>query len=318
VVNESEELPQMVDNKLDLSSDATKPGQSIASQQSRLSVASTSSDKHDSTTTPSSLHNDLAGDIADKDLDNHVPSIPNDEVSSPIHSRNVSNADDFGSDDTPKDIRPLINYVLWLVHHDKSPTTTLDSFVFLTDNILIKKHAQKFGIKTKTLAEVRYVISRENQDAKARELMQQRDLSILENGTNPRLQKDIVASENVRPNLPVDVAQNRRSLSVVEAEELEDEIVFKRANAISPSAAIEASQTSPISNTTTNYTSRGRGASRFPSRGALGRGSFAHRGGISGRIAIGRGRASAQQIDPDSFDRPRPMRGNMKAIWSPP
>ncbi|KAG8624953.1 hypothetical protein KVT40_006704 [Elsinoe batatas] len=231
--------------------------------------------------------------------------------------------DDKTSHETPSSIRPLINYILWRVHQESNPIEALDSFIFLSDNPALRRHAQRFGIRSKTLSEIRYVIARESQDARNRQAIQQKDSPTINSG-------------HARNRSGDQTKANRRSASRQAAQPIEpavekdgsvsddeDEILLKRAPK-GPAALIKSPRPSRASLSNNMSPRTPRGALNAPSRGTarnVSRSQNRGRGTVPGR---GRGGAVQQQmsgpIDPDSFARPSPARGGARSgrgLWMP-
>ncbi|KAF2148801.1 hypothetical protein K461DRAFT_53077 [Myriangium duriaei CBS 260.36] len=222
---------------------------------------------------------------------------------------------------TPRSIQPLLNYILWRVHQETDPAAALDSFIFLSDHPAMRKHAQRFGIRSKTLSEIRYVIARESQDDRNRQYAQQKSIahtankkstSTLGSGRNSIV--DGMVGDQEQTSHPVDQYASD-----------EDEILLRRAPK-APAALINSPKgQNRIIDPNQFQRSPARGAPtqlRGSSRGNLRSGGGRGRGGLGNR---GRGHAQQQQqtsepIDPDSFVRPTSSRGAARggrALWSP-
>ncbi|PSK50398.1 hypothetical protein B9Z65_342 [Elsinoe australis] len=228
------------------------------------------------------------------------------------------------SSETPASVRPLINYILWRVHEESNPAEALDSFVFLSDNQAMRKYAHRFGIRSKTLSEIRYVIARESQDARNRQAVQQKEASaIAGNQGHARDRSGDLSKSNGRP-------VSRQNAQAIGKPEIkvgsvsdEDEILLKRAPkgpaALTKSPPqtrrnVESEQPprTPRAGLTGPALGTPRNAARVASRG---------RGAMTPR---GRGKAVPAQpsgpIDPDSFARPSPSRGGARGgrgLWMP-
>lgn len=228
--------------------------------------------------------------------------------------------------DTPRSVQPLFNYIIWRVHQETDPAAALDSFIFLSDNSAVRKHAQRFGIRSKTLSEIRYVIARESQDDRNRQYVQQkgksqitssRSNSSFRSGKDLALEVSSNGQENIHNVKPLDVVGDHCASD-------EDEILLKRAPkapaALISSPKVQSRVIDPNQfqrHTTRGPPSQARGSGRGQARPTTPRG----RGGPSNR---GRGSNTSIQpsepIDPDSFSRPSSGRGATRGgrgLWIP-
>lgn len=214
----------------------------------------------------------------------------------------------------PPALFPLFNYILWRIHQEEDAQLALDTFIFLTDDETKRKHAQRFGIRSKSLQEIRYVMARENQEARNRQLVQKMEAAKIggddENKTAPMHNPSSVTGASI------------------DAHSDEDEVVLKRspqapASMRSKNASrgrgniLDPNQFSRHTTKTTSQPSSGRGNGRGGAVALRGAGSAgALRGGLKGRPDLKSG-----PIDPDSFSRTSTtnagsMRG-ARRLWTP-
>lgn len=215
----------------------------------------------------------------------------------------------------PSHIRPLLNYIIWRVHQETDPSAALDAFIFLTDNAATKKHAQKFGIRTKTLGEIRYVIARESKDARNRQVVQ-RSASVQPGGASS-------------PDKSSEQSATHRSAKLAASSiEDDDEIVFRRSPMTNPGspkpfagglpAVMDPDkfdrQVKPRSNTGGNASIKGSPRGNNTRRG--GKASSRGRGQVATHV-------STTPIDPNSFTRSDATQGNGRGargsrhLWIP-
>jgi hypothetical protein len=213
----------------------------------------------------------------------------------------------------PSHLRPLFNYILWRIHQELDPVAALESFIFLTDDPTKTKLAQRFGIRTKSLADIRYVVAREEREFKNRQLVQRKEIesnAVLARPDTRATTSTLPADEEdkVRPELlPVD----ERPAPVSEDEE--DEVVLK---------LMDSNQFSRGGQTPVRGNARGGALRGNASRG---------RGTPLTPTNAGRGTAPAKldltpttngngPIDPNSFTRPaantNKFRGGRR-LWVP-
>ncbi|KAF4549776.1 Hypothetical protein D9617_20g028320 [Elsinoe fawcettii] len=233
--------------------------------------------------------------------------------------------DEQARDETPTSVRPLINYILWRVHQESNPVEALDSFIFLSDNPALRKYAQRFGIRSKTLSEIRYVIGRESQDARNRQAIQQKDNtnSTVIHGRNRPGDNGAIRSRSASHHAikPAETMIGKDG----SVSDDEDEILLKRA----PKGPAALTRSPPQTGTNLN-TGRGphapRGGFNASPRGtprSVSRTYNRNRGGIAARA---RGASMQKQqdlsgpIDPDSFARLLPARAGARGgrgLWMP-
>ncbi|PNS21891.1 hypothetical protein CAC42_489 [Sphaceloma murrayae] len=226
------------------------------------------------------------------------------------------------SNETPVGARPLINYILWRINQESNPAEALDTFVFLSDNPIMRKHAQRFGVRSKTLAEIRYVIGRETQDIRNRHAVQQKGSSRnIATSTHGRNRSGDLRKSSAKPISETADREEVKSIPDTSVSD-DDEILMKRA----PKSPAALTKTPPRPRTITNNIHSPRdGRAGF---GGQIRGStrVAAHGGNRGGGAFSRGGRSASHatptgpIDPDSFMRPTSSRGNGRGgrgLWMP-
>ena len=245
------------------------------------------------------------------------------DISLDVHSEAPSphNPSDSG---VPPQLRSLFNYILWRVQQEIDPAAALESFIFLCDDPAKGKLAQRFGIKVKSLADIRYVVAREEREYRNRQVVQRKE-NQKANPTNGNGNgngggggsgggsKPSVKSDSASTSAPAPEAVDERESSD------EDEIVFKRPPK-APAAMIAAQEKqSPRLSTKVldpNQFSRSSGG-RGNGRGGTPRGAAAHKGSVRGHATMpvrdspARGgvlnlasSGSTGPIDPDSFSRP--------------
>lgn len=208
----------------------------------------------------------------------------------------------------PQQLRPLFNYILWRIHQEQDPEAALENFIFLSDDPFKNKIAQGFGIRSKTLSDIRYVVAREGRELRNRQLVQKKENE--QNGTQtpalPAIDKNAAAHENV-DDLKGSVSDND-----------EDEVLFRRTPRAP--AAMMTPQTPSSNKKVVDPNQFSRSPQTAPARGSPRgnfRGSVRSRGGFSDRGSA-RDNGSGP-IDPDSFSRPAPnnrMRGGRR-LWIP-
>lgn len=245
------------------------------------------------------------------------------------HASEKGRSNDTDKTCTPRSMQPLLNYIIWRVHQETDPTAALDSYIFLTDNASMKAHAQRFGIRSKTLTEFRYVISREVQDERNRQAAQhkgqqghiagKKSTSSVSSGRTPLVDGgDQDGAGSHRPVTP----EMDRSVS----DDDDDEILLKRAPRTSTAPTTSPRTQKPIIDPDQFHRGSLRGGAvevRGGSRGSPRSSNARGRGGSRGR-GRGGGRGAAAQpsepIDPDSFSRPTSSRGNSRGgrgLWIP-
>jgi hypothetical protein len=234
----------------------------------------------------------------------------------------------------PSHLRPLFNYILWRIHQELDPVAALESFIFLTDDPTKTKLAQRFGIRTKSLADIRYVVAREEREFKNRQLVQRKEIesnAVLARPDTRATTSTLPADEEdkVRPELlPVD----ERPAPVSEDEE--DEVVLKRPPK-APAAMLAQHKSPKPGNKLMDSNQFSRGGQtpvRGNARGSALRGNASRgRGTPLTPTNAGRGTAPAKldltpttngngPIDPNSFTRPaantNKFRGGRR-LWVP-
>jgi hypothetical protein len=238
----------------------------------------------------------------------------------------------------PSHLRPLFNYILWRIHQELDPVAALESFIFLTDDPTKTKLAQRFGIRTKSLADIRYVVAREEREFKNRQLVQRKEIesnAVLARPDTRDTAATVAASladeeVKIRPELlPVD----ERPAPVSEDEE--DEVVLKRPPKAPAAMLAQHRSPKPVTKVMdSNQFSRGpQTPARGNARGGNPRGNASRgRGTPLAPINVGRGATPAKldltptttngngPIDPNSFTRPaantNKFRGGRR-LWVP-
>lgn len=241
-------------------------------------------------------------------------------------SEDVTTEQIADSSEIPLGLRPLFNYILWRIHQELDPLAALETFIFLSDDHNKRKYAQRFGIRTKSLSEIRYAIAREGREVRNRQLVQKKEAA----------SKPSAAKESPSAVTPLTVS-NIQSLdgavhapmskgvtngdTVNQENSDDDEVVLKRVP--KAPAAMMGSKSPKFQDKvmdpnqfSRNPVGLARGSMRGASRGGLGRGGL--RGGFVGK-AVTRDDGSGP-IDPDSFARPAPkgprIRGGGR-LWMP-
>lgn len=254
-----------------------------------------------------------------------------------------STADTSGSG-VPHHLQPLFNYILWRIHQEIDPGAALDSFIFLCDDPAKSRLAGRFGIRVKTLADIRFVVAREEREFKNRQLVQRKE-NEKAGGSAPNSRPPTRGSAAaLAPALEIhEVTNALDSVSAGQEDDDDDddeEILHKRAPK-APAAMIAAQQQrSPRpANKVLDPNNFSRNGVHATGRGNLRGGAF--RGGaargvaVSGRGSGGRPRdmsgspnqgpieslnARGGPIDPNSFSRPSTNRfrgGGGRRLWQP-
>jgi len=237
----------------------------------------------------------------------------------------------------PSHLRPLFNYILWRIHQELDPVAALESFIFLTDDPTKTKLAQRFGIRTKSLADIRYVVAREEREFKNRQLVQRKEIE--SNAVLARPDTRVAAAttaaattddeDKVRPELlPVD----ERPAPVSEDEE--DEVLLKRPPK-APAAMLAQHKSPKPANKVMDSNQFSRGG-QTPARGNARGGAFrgnaprgrgtplaptnAGRGATPAKLDLTPTTNGSGPIDPNSFTRPaantNKFRGGRR-LWVP-
>jgi len=246
------------------------------------------------------------------------------------NQKDETSSDKADNDTTgiPAGLRPLFNYILWRIHQEIDPIAALESFIFLCDDPKKRRYAQKFGVRTKSLADIRYAIAREGQETRNRQIVQKKEaakhIRSASGNVNPTQAIKQTPSISGSPSLvnvkPVQVSDSVSANGQEDSDE--DEIVLKRppkapaamlaANA--PSGRGKVLDPNQFSRNVSNPT---RGAPRGGVRGGgsrnVSRGGFASRGTPNKQENNG-------PIDPNSFTRPNSGRGGQRGgrrLWMP-
>lgn len=302
----------------------------LAIRDANLSMSSVDTDGSRSAT-PSSVHTARSSISAEPAVECPPKSRGRSHTSkSPAKKTTPASASTSG---VPSHLRPLFNYILWRIHQELDPVAALESFIFLTDDPIKTKLAQRFGIRTKSLADIRYVVAREEREFKNRQLVQRKEIESNAILARPDARAATAApvseEDSVRPELlPVD----ERPTAVSEDEE--DEVLLKRPPK-APAAMLAQHKSPKPANKVMDSHLFSRGA-QTPARGNARGGAF--RGNASrGRGTPlaptngGRGATIAKldltpttdgngPIDPNSFTRPaantNKFRGGRR-LWVP-
>lgn len=230
-------------------------------------------------------------------------------------SANKRTNNDVSDSGVPPHLRSLFNYILWRVQQEIDPAAALESFIFLCDDPIKAKIAQRFGIRVKSLADIRFVVAREEREFRNRQVVQRKEKEnekVLSTATldGKNAVTDATAME-------VDPAKEE------EQSDDEDEVVFKRTPK-APAAMIAAQSSPRLANKVLDPNQFSRGSSgRGNARNAAARGGGNGRGrGVAATAAVkpgsGRGDVTAATnghngpIDPNSFSRPSPGGGRAR------
>lgn len=326
----AEDLPEQTEQKLSLGEREKRDSISSVDSQQWPSVSQSTQSMRSSLSAlspPSSPMKATPSPYADSQKASAKETVTaiSDEEDEETVTSSVDDTDSQGNG-VPVALRPLYNYILWLVHQECDPVVALENFIFLSDDPYKNKLAQSFGIRTKTLNEIRYAVARENREARNRQLVQKKENEKI-GGTPSGLQP--AASITATPAKAVDAEPEHISVS-----EDEDEVLLKRPPrapaamlaAQSPKVTPKAKVLDPnqfARNTPTTPPAHHVQPAQTPVRGSP-RGAF--RGSVRGRG----GGASARDnnsggngngpIDPNSFSRPPPanrMRGGGRRLWIP-
>ncbi|KAI5196055.1 hypothetical protein AUEXF2481DRAFT_2610 [Aureobasidium subglaciale EXF-2481] len=245
--------------------------------------------------------------------------------------------DSASTSGVPSHLRPLFNYILWRIHQELDPVAALESFIFLTDDPTKTKLAQRFGIRTKSLADIRYVVAREEREFKNRQVVQRKEIE----------SNAVIARPDTRATATTATATPAKEETVMRPELLpvderptavsedEDEVLLKHPPK-APAAMLAQHKSPKAGNKVMDPNQFSRGA-QTPARGNV-RGGASFRGNSTrGRGAsftpAGPGRVTAPTkldltpttngngpIDPNSFTRPsantNKFRGGRR-LWVP-
>lgn len=350
-------LPRPLFSEGDLEDDTDVTEQLSFEADSKLSVE----DKREKDLSMSSVDSDASrSGSPSSDRSVHSPSSPLSPPDSPAKtvaetvnhrrlrstsslSTDKPNADTSGSG-VPLHLRPLFNYILWRIHQEIDPGAALESFIFLCDDPAKSRLAQRFGIRVKTLADIRFVVAREEREFKNRQLVQRKENE--KSGGSASNSRPSTRGPVVAP-APAPEIQDVTNGSIPMSNDQEDddddeeEILHKRAPK-APAAMIAAQQQqhSPrLANKVldpNNFSRDGaKTAGRGNIRGGAFRGGAARAGAVPGRGGGGRTKdmssspkngpneslnARGGPIDPNSFARPSTNRfrgGGGRRLWQP-
>lgn len=247
----------------------------------------------------------------------------------PVKSQPKRDATKSASDSgVPPHFRSLFNYILWRVQQEIDPAAALESFIFLCDDPQKSKLAQRFGIRVKSLADIRFVVAREEREFRNRQLVQRKEnekaaaaaAAAPNGGSRPSTRGSPIV-----PAAPTTPAGEKKDTS-----DDDGEIVFKRPP--KAPAAMIAAQQSPRPNHKVidpNQFSRSPGG-RGNARGGGARGGRGAARAVAPPANTGAGRGdivsnvtngSNGPIDPNSFSRPPPnggrFRGGARKLFIP-
>lgn len=259
-----------------------------------------------------------------------VTDMPNGDKTQSNQTNNQS------SDDVPVSLRPLLDYILWRIHQENDPTAALNTFLFLTDDPIKQQCAQRFGIRTKTLSELRNVIAKEGPDVRGREnLSRKESIKTYQAFTRPSPVNTtpIAPAPQVLPlpktEQPIQVSDSVSTTGVPDDEE--DEVLLHRTPTSRPQASqapqargnvIDPNQFTRNFSNSSRGTRNARGSpgiQRGPSRGLSSpRGGHSTRGRVKPNIGATQDHTP---IDPDSFSRSgSEKRGSLRGtrrLWNP-
>jgi len=247
-------------------------------------------------------------------------------VDGTVEEERLASSGSQGETTTPSELRPIFNYVMWRIHQETDPRAALETFIFLTDDPVKRRCAQRFGIRVKNLEEIRHAVAREAREARNRIIFEEKEAA-----KNAAIKQAV----SPKPTAATPVARSPKSAQVQQPaatplsdDDEEDEVVFKRGPPKEP-ASMRAPQPpqSEKKLIDPNQFSRGadpavRGNGRGSTRGGFvrggaPRGAFVHaRGGRNNAPAD----SPDKPIDPNSFARPSPGRGRARGggrLWMP-
>jgi len=316
----SDDLLEQTESKLHID-DESQPRQSFSSNESFASQVSLPSDESMRSGSP------LSPPTSPLKKNTTLASPLNETQTKPGQHDKV-NGDTADNDTTgiPVGLRPLFNYILWRIHQEIDPAAALESFIFLCDDSRKRKLAQKFGIRSKSLADIRYAIAREGQETRNRQIVQKKEAANhvrpASGNANPAQAVKQTPSVAGSPNLvnikPVEVSDSVSANGQEDSDE--DEIVLKRPPK-APAAMLAANSPggkvldpNQFSRNVSNPT---RGTPRGGGRGGASRN--VSRGGFGGRGTPNK-QENSGPIDPNSFTRPNSGRGGQRGgrrLWMP-
>lgn len=317
-----DDLPEQTELKLSLAEE-TQPRQSLSSNES---VEATSEPASDASVRSSSPISPPTSPIKQNGAVNSP--LTKHQASNGITTANKSTTSTKNTTDIPTALQPLFNYILWRIHQEIDPVAALESFIFLCDDPSKRKYAQRFGIRTKSLSDIRYAIAREGQESRNRQIVQKKEAAKTLGtattqhtpNTSIKTPPSIFGSPQLANALPVKASD---SVSANGHEDSDDEeIVLKRPPkapaamlAVQPPQGGRGKVLDP-NQFRRNVSGPTRASPRGASRGGAPRGST--RGNINGRGPTKQ--ENNGPIDPDSFTRPASGRGGHRGgrrLWLP-
>jgi len=257
--------------------------------------------------------------------------LPKRRQSTGLTTANIDEVSTTNSTDIPAPLQPLFNYILWRIHQEVDPVAALESFIFLCDDPSKRKYAQRFGIRTKSLSDIRYAIAREGQESRNRQIVQKKEAAQsivpMTNQTVPinaiKTLPSNIGSPQLANALPVKASD---SVSANGHEDSDDEEIVLKRPPKAPAAMLAVQSPRGGRGKVLDPNQFKRNVSgpspRSSPRGAAARGG-AQRGSIRGNTV---GRSATKQenngpIDPDSFQRPTTGRGGHRGggrrLWLP-
>ncbi|KAF2110149.1 hypothetical protein BDV96DRAFT_615446 [Lophiotrema nucula] len=225
----------------------------------------------------------------------------------------------------PAYLRPLFNHILWTINKEGNPDAALESFILLTNDPIKHNIAQKFGIRSKRLEQLRDAVGREDREYKNRQTL----YKIESEGSKARVMSEQTSTESNKPDRP------KSSHSKKEPDSDDEDVVLLKRAPRGPQAQLKNQRVlDPNEFNRTNQQHFGPRGGRGGFSGPRGRG-FAPRAGRGGFAPRGnymppgppvRAPPASRvdpnaPIDPDSFTRPTPrvsnMRGTRRKLWEP-
>jgi len=203
----------------------------------------------------------------------------------------------------PASVRPLLNFVVWRAHNDVEPGTA--RYILLTDDSVIQKQAQKFGVRAKLLNQVRNIVAKDGRKLDVGKPLPEEDT--LENGV---IQDDIPAMDEDD-----------------DAEEILFKPLHRAVPTITPNGFSNVLDPNHFGRTPAT-TRRGNGSNHTstptPPRPAGGRVTPNASRTRGNNVPVARQARQLQfvkPIDPDSYARPAPVlrrgRGGSRRLWEP-
>ena len=248
-----------------------------------------------------------------------------------LTGQNSQNASPSVNQSVPARLRPLLNFVVWRMHHRQSTDQSSKIYILLTNDPVIQKQAGKFGVRAKLLNQLRKIVSVDEHVVDVKNNKKDESTTDLAEGNIGETQTDDIDDEEEEEKILFDPTQRPKSSSGPPPNLIDPDHFGRGPNPRSP----------PTS-------TRFRGSSQ-PGRGYRGspRGRFAAQSRnsfvpsiqypngpaiIRGGQGSMRGRgfhddtrfhrsAGQRPIDPDSYARPPPSlrrgRTPFRKIWEP-